>query len=213
MNKVITSCLALAAALTLAQADDARAIPFGFYVIEDNAPQVIEGQLFVDVTDQGLGAILFQFQNLGPIESSITDIYFDDVGILNSMDFVYYPGDTVLFDTPATPPDLPGGGPYSFTADFSADSDNPSVQKGINPGEMLGILFNSPVSFDQVIAHINDGTIRVGLHVQGIGPEGQYSEAFINNPNPAPVPEPATIMLFGSGLVAFPIIRRRFGKR
>ena len=68
-----------------------------------------ESQLKLDVTSSVSGTqILFKFTNVGPLASSITDIYFDDnVPRLSYNMFIQSTG--VSFTVGASPPDLPAG--------------------------------------------------------------------------------------------------------
>jgi hypothetical protein len=183
-------------------ASPAYADLFGFTNITNNSAAdaaIGEAQLFVDVTDPGGNQVLFTFSNTGPADSSIADVYFDDFGLLDNINTITGSGPGVSFSEGATPGNLPGGNPISFSADFSADSDSPAQPNGVNPGELLGIKFNlsSGNTFDAVIASLMNPGLRIGIHVQGFASGG--SESFVNNTNP--VPEPATMLLLGSGLI------------
>ena len=57
--------------------------------------------------------------------------------------------------------------------------------------------------FNDVINELGDGRLRIGMHV--INFDGGGSESFVNNP----VPVPAAIWLFGSGLLGLVGIARR----
>ena len=72
----------------------------------------------------------------------------------------------------------------------------------------MGALFNLRVgqTFDDVISGLNDGTILIGIHVGGFG-NGDYSDSFVNNPEP--IPAPGAILLGGIGVALVAWLRRR----
>lgn len=198
----------------------AHAVTVYFDNITNNSPiaDSIAGQFTVDVTDVGGTQVLFEFANLGPTASSITQAYFDDIDsapLLSTLTFD--PANTssgVNFHspTPPGPPDLPAGNTVSFAADFSAGAESQPggvPVNGVNPGETLGILFSyqGSNSFSDVMTALIAGTLRIGIHVQSIPfAEGDFSESFVN----VPVPVPATLPLLGSavaGLAGFRIRR------
>lgn len=172
-----------------------------------------ETQLSFTLSESG-GRAVFTFNNSGPAASSITDIYFDDPAptLLDSI-FSIANSSGVSFSSGASPTNLPGGNDpaYSFSADFSADSDSPIQPKGVNPGEFVAISFNLLNGFtaQHVANQLNTGDLRVGIHVQGFANGG--SESFINNPGdlPTSIPEPSMLLLFGTGLFGL-LWRRRY---
>ena len=185
-----------------------QAQTFSFMNITNNSAVdagIGEAQLSVDVTAVG-GQVLFTFNNSGPLASSITQIYFDDGSLLGQVSIDDSdPG--VLFSAGAGPV-LPGGEtvlpPFVVTVAFSASADAGmgGVQAhGVNPGESVGILFSlqGGQTFADVLADLADGSLRIGIHVQGYDLGG--SESFVNNGPVNGVPEPATIFLLGMGLL------------
>ncbi len=172
-----------------------------------------EAQLFVEVDDEGGGIVSFRFFNEGPEASSITQIYFDADGssLLSVAGLIEGAGTD--YDSPGTgqPPNLPGANnadpDFQVTMGFRAVPAPPVQPNGVNPGEELTVLFDTGgVSFASILDEIADGTIRMGIHVQGFASGG--SESFVNN-GPSPVPLPGAVWLFGSALLGLVGITRR----
>jgi hypothetical protein len=213
MKKVLV--ILIVGMMSLFVAPTAFAVSFGFgHIVEsgDDPSQLANGsigeaQLELQVTESGDQA-LFTFINNGPELSSITDVYFDDDTPLLEFSGFQSTGD-VVFSVGASPENLPGGGNVSFSADHSYDSDSPIQQNGVNPGESLGLLFGIlGDGFDDILAALYDGTLDVGLHVQGFDDGG--SEAF----TVAPVPEPSTVVLLGMGMIGLVATgRKKFKKQ
>lgn len=197
-------------ALSMLLVSNANAITFNFGCITDNDPSntaclIAESQMTLDV---GLldGQALFTFSNTGSSDAFIADIYF----MYDAIDYLSF--DSILnesgvsFSEGARPKHLPA---YHGLPRFSADADrNGSGKSGIDLDESLSILFDlNGAVFGDVFNAMNTGDLIVGLHVQGVGLNNQYSESLINT---SAVPVPGAIWLFGSGLLTLAgLIKRR----
>ncbi len=195
---------------------NADPITYGFYNITNNNPSdaaIGEAQLFVDVSGAGSQAT-FHFYNTGPVASIISEIYFDDGSLLSIASIINAPAPAVvLFQQDANPPDLPGGNSitpqFNVTAGFLAEAVNPEPQYGVGPGEWVEIIFQlqNGKTLNDVLDDLNDGSLRIGIHVKSFASGG--SESFVNTP----IPEPATMLLLGSGLLGLAGFARRRFKR
>ena len=209
---------AVVAGLLLAMPRPAAADVYGFSCITNNSAgdcAILQNQLQMDVTGGG-GLVNFRFSNSGPAASSITQVYFNDLTppLLGAFSgFTTSAG--VSFSTgkngACSPPNLPGGSPYSFTTSYCADALSPTQPNGVNPGEWLTISYALAAgsSFAQVVSALNSGTYRVGIHVQGFASGG--SESAISTVQQ--VPEPSALALVGGGFAAMLLRRRRAVRR
>jgi len=197
-----------------------RADRYGFACISNNSSidaAIGESQLFVEVTDAGLSGgnyqALFTFRNEGLDPCSIVNIYFDD-GTLLGIASIDDSHPNVDFGLLADPSNLPSANsispPFVTTAGFSADSESPKPHNGVNPGEFVGITFDlkDNGTFADVINELADGRLRIGIHAQGFGNDGEGSESFVTV---VPAPAAVVLVLIGVGLLGSQKSRRWLG--
>ena len=182
-----------------------------------------EAQLSVTVTDAGSGQVLFTFNNTGSYSATIDQVYFEQSSPLGAFSLIDADdgigGDSrVDFSPGATPPLLPGGNLVGFTVSpgLSADSDAfgqsavmSPYKPGVETGQSLGVLFNlnSGYMYGDVTGGLENGDIRIGLHVQSF-PNGG-SEAFVTGNGNGVIPAPGAVMLGSIGIGIVGWLRRR----
>ncbi len=158
--------------------------------------------IYMDVWN-GDNVAKFTFYNDSTIQSSVTNIYFDD-GVLIGATLGIINGSGTDFAEDG-PGNLPNGNDIGFDADreFNIGSNPPPPSNGINNigvGEWVTIEFDLlGGSLQDVLDELNDGSLRVGIHIQDFT-DGSSESAVA-------VPEPATVLMFGLGGLA--LLRKR----
>jgi hypothetical protein len=189
------ACIACAAALVAASSASAGVV-FGVDGVTANSLVSVaigEAQLSVSVAGSGNTAI-FTVANSGPSVSSVANVYFDDSALLSGGSVTNGPGTN--FSSGGSPGNMPGGNMIGFNADFAFAAQNPKPTNGINPGEWVSFTFKiaSGKTLADVLAAMNSGNLRVGMHVISFA-NGQ-SESFVT-------PAPGSLALLGlAGMVA-----------
>ena len=193
-------------------------------------------QLTVEVTASTIGAanaVSFVFRNTGAIDSVITSIYWDDrTGSANAANQYLNFGTNAVgggasqgvsyIGSLQSPGNLPRGSTISpaFVEDAEAAPNskggtaNNGVQEGITAGadalEVRIALLNTR-TFSDVLAGIENGTLRIGFHLQGLNCTGftacQASDPYVNGTSP--VPEPGSYVVLSLGLVTVAWSQRR----
>lgn len=205
--------LVLGAGLVVCVPTSSHAAAFTFSCLTGNSAancDTLETQVLLEVTaaaDPNL--VDFRFTNIGSEASSIADVYFSDLSpALLGLPSYFTSSSGVSFSAGCSPGNLPGGGgSFGFVTSYCADSDAPVQKNGVNPGEWLNIQYTlqGGASFADVVESLNNGTYRVGVHVQGFANGGSESGVL----DPVPVPEPSTLILSGMGIAGLVARMRR----
>jgi hypothetical protein len=152
--------------------------------------------------------VAFKFYWDTSAPGSIANVYFDD-GANNLLTMTCCTVSAgVSFAADGAPPVLPGGAGINppFASDFRSSANNPAPFNGVaNLGEFVTVLFSLEAgeSIATVIAALNSGDLRVGMHVISLG---EFSDSFVNL---SPVPLPPALLLFGTVLVGYGYLTRR----
>lgn len=113
-------------------------------------------------------------------------------------------GGVVSYFDSATGGNLPGGNNINFTTSFSFKPTSPVVVDGVDPGETAAFKVSDSDETTAVMNALDSGDLRVGLHVQQIGPTGASSASYATL-----IPEPSSVMLISLAGFATLLRRRR----
>lgn len=212
VQRQVVTALLLGAGLLVTVTREARAEFYSFncFHVGNASGDCTTGLAYSVNVAGGAGNATLAFANTSSTGNTVvSEIYFDysDTAFLAAS--TSGSGTNFGIDG-AQPPNLPSQNTYPgspFVTDFGIDAESPSTNFGINNGETLNVVLNG-ITGDQLIAGLNNGSIRVGLHVQGLSlPSGGGTSAEYAI---APVPEPSTwaMLLAGLGMLGF-MARRR----
>ena len=100
--------------------------------------------------------------------------------------------------------DLPQGNLVNFGS-TSKYLKSGAASNGVNPGETAGFIFTG--NYANVVAALAAGTLRVGIHVQGIDGCADTSDSYVTKAttggvSPVPLPASALLLLGGVGGLA-----------
>ena len=202
---LVKALLAVAgiAALSAVSAAPASAFSFSNITGGDTAGDAYSFNFGYNVVDQG-DSVLFNIFNYGHTAAPsmfISKVFFDDDdnnNYLSAPSANVNNDGQVRFVGGAGNDQLPQGG-NNFTTNyaFSRDTGEGNVY-GIQALEKLGLAFRG--DYDNVIAGLTSGNLKLGLHVQAL-PNGA-SDSYIssNSGNTQDTPEPLTMLAAGAAV-------------
>ncbi|WP_254173978.1 PEP-CTERM sorting domain-containing protein [Planktothrix pseudagardhii] len=191
---------------------DTKTFGFSNILTENTAGDSIVNQFQFNVSKISDNNVLFQFENLGPAASFISQITFSNASnlltfISGASNFnsgvVQFGQDNGNLAQSNNIEDWDKNNIFGFSTTASGSGNN-----GIDAGEKLGLLFEG--NFASVIESLTNKEFQIGMHVQGL--DGGGSDAFVSGDPKPPVkdvPEPATLVGLGLAFGGMLASRRR----
>lgn len=205
-----TTRMAAAGIVAASFAGMATAATFGFQNITNNSPvnaAAGEAQLSLSVLAGAGSTAQFTLSNAsGGVASGVRAIWIDNTaGVLLALASITNSGGVTF--TAGVGGALPGGETVDFNSSdaLGLTAKPPPPVNGINPGESLTWTYSLVGGFgiDDVIASLNTGELRVGVHMIGFGDGGSEGFVTVGDNPPPPPPPPSLIPTPLSGAMAF----------
>jgi hypothetical protein len=198
---LIKSLLAVVgvAAVSAVSAAPASAFSFSNIAGGDTVGDAYVNSFSFDVSNLG-SSVVFNIKNSGNAAAPsmfISRVFFDDNGYLSTPVVNFGNVGQVLFTGGASNDQFPQGG-NNFTTDYAFSSNNGAGNAfGIQGSETLAVRFNG--NYNNVISALNDGSLKLGLHVQAL-PNGQSDSYLSSSGNTQNTPEPLTMLAAGAAV-------------
>ncbi|MEG4233212.1 PEP-CTERM sorting domain-containing protein [Microcoleus sp. Pol11C3] len=203
---LVKSILAVAGVATLSAVSAAPASAFSFGNIAggDTVGDAYVNDFSFDVTDGGLNNVFFKIANNNTSVPGIFigSVYFDtgsNTNLLSAFGInTTGTSSTVAFKDNGTA-NMPQSTNLTtpWSTDFSATKSG-AGSNGVQTGEALGLSFTG--NYNNVVSALNAGTLRLGLHVQGINGGSDTYASSISTSNTQATPEPLTMLAAGAAV-------------
>ncbi|MFN0131334.1 MAG: hypothetical protein ACKVW3_02185 [Phycisphaerales bacterium] len=210
---------AVAVVLAVGSAVQAAPVEINFVRVNPaNASQNPAAQFKAVLSEVSSSVVRFRFTNTAAIYCSVSEVYYDNrnsAPLSNLMTPLNQFGATFAGGG-ASPGNLPGGAnlspAFNATSAFSADAVGNPANGLDTPADWLEMDFTLAAgkTFTSVVNAVNNGDLRLGLHVRAIGISGN-SDAFVNGGTLQVIPLPAAAWmgLSGLGIAGLAFARRR----
>lgn len=179
---------------------------FNFNVFTDNGNynNAVNDAYYLRIDQTDNGYMNFNIMNNSyNVYSVISAIYIEDLnGSIYNLSI--QPNGDVEFTIDDRPSEFPSGQnllpPFESTASIRANP--PPALNGIEPGEQLNLTFLYNEGYNDLVEDVENGDVRVGIHVIAF-PDESSESAVIHV-----VPEPQTMLLFALGICGLLLWRK-----
>jgi hypothetical protein len=196
--------VATVAVIGAVSAAPASAFSFGNIVGGDTVGDAYVNDFSFNVVDGGSDNVLFQIANNNKSVAGIFigSVYFDtgnNAGLLSAFGINTGNTGSVDFQNNGTANMAQSANLTSpWSTDFAATKQG-AASNGVQTGEILGVSFSG--NYNNVVSALTAGTLRLGLHVQGInGGSDTFVSSTSSSQNTQDTPEPLTMLAAGAAV-------------
>ncbi|MCG6904439.1 MAG: VPLPA-CTERM sorting domain-containing protein [Rhodobacter sp.] len=211
--KMLAAAVAVSGVGALGFSQPANAVTINFQNIPgaDTAGDAYAGNFSLEVSDLGGGNVLFQIVSaVAPgLSYFIRTIFIDDTNpssftSLPTTNSSTYSVGTVAM-TYSSGGNLPQGNNVGFSTEFNFNRDTPGNGNAIQQGETGGFVFGG--DFSGILASLNSGDLRFGIHLQGL--PNDASDSFATSVPQVPLPAAGFLLMGALGGLGFAAKRKR----